>query len=193
MDHRHGEFHVRLATVGDVDDVRELIRRSMWGLGAADYTRAQVRSLLSHVMGVDTQLVRDGTYFVVTDGEANDARIVGCGGWSCRRLLYGGDAYKGAGADERLDPSRDAARIRAFFIDPDFARRGIARLLLDLCERAAAHAGFAQLELSATRTGEHFYRACGFEVVERIETTLPGGVTVQLARMTRAIRRDATR
>ncbi len=175
-------FRIRPATLDDVAQVEDLIHRSMWCLGVRDYSPAQITSVLKYAMGVDTQLVRDGTYFVVT--EADGGRIVGAGGWSFRKLLHGGDGAKQPGDEAPLDPARgDAARIRAFFIDPAHARRGIGRMLLDVCEAKAADAGFTRMELAATLTGVNLYRACGFEVIERVESTLPDGVKAALVRM----------
>src|SRR5205085_1279426 len=111
-----------------------------------------------------------------------EGQIAGCGGWSKRRTLYGGDRMK-SGEDNLLDPKTEASRIRAFFVHPNFARRGIGRLLLDACEKAASQAGFTALELGATLSGEPLYLACGFHVIERIEATLPDGVAVPITRM----------
>lgn len=155
----------------------------MWGLAAADYSVRQIECALKYVMGVDTQLIRDGTFFVVCDGE----RIVGCGGWSYRRFLHGGDSVKAPGDDQPLDPACDAARVRAFFVDPEFARRGIGRMLMNHCEYAAIKAGFKRMELVATLPGERLYRACGFEVVERMAPTMPDGTAVPVVRMCKSL------
>lgn len=134
------------------------------------------------IMGVDTQLVADGTYFAVLRG----SRVVGCGGWSRRATLFGGD--RSAGRDARLlDPASEPARVRAMYTHPDFTRRGIGRLVLELCEAAAARAGFRHLELVATVAGEPLYAAYGFELVERIEVPTSLGVTVPCARMSKAV------
>jgi GNAT superfamily N-acetyltransferase len=130
------------------------------------------------IMGVDTTLVADGTYFVV-EGER---RIVGCGGWSRRATLFGGD--HSAGRDSRLlDPQTEPARVRAMYTHPNFARRGIGRLVLTLCEDAARAEGFRSLELAATVAGEPLYAACGFTVIERIDVPTSTGVFVPCARM----------
>jgi GNAT superfamily N-acetyltransferase len=178
-------YSTRLARVDDVEEVEGLIHRSMWSLGARDYTPVQVASVLKYAMGVDTQLIRDGTYFVVV--EPSTSRIVGAGGWSFRKLLHGGDGAKQPGDEAPLDPATEPARIRAFFVDPAHARRGIARLLLDLCESKAREAGFTRMELAATLTGVNLYRACGFEVIERVESTLPDGVRAALVRMSKRL------
>lgn len=130
------------------------------------------------IMGVDSTLIDDGTYFVVERG----GQIVGCGGWSRRATMFGGDHTSGRNA-RLLDPAREPARIRAMYTDPEFVRRGIGRLVLSLCETAAAGEGFSQVELVATTAGEPLYTACGFTVVERIEVPTSRGVTVPCARM----------
>jgi GNAT superfamily N-acetyltransferase len=135
------------------------------------------------IMGLDAQLIEDATYFVVEC----DGRLAGCGGWSRRATLYGGD--HSAGRDSALlDPSSDAARIRAMYTHPDFARRGVGRLILSLCESAAAADGFTRLELVSTLAGAPLYAAAGFEATERIEDA-SGGVPVPIIRMAKAIPR----
>ena len=133
-------------------------------------------------MGVDTQLIEDGTYFVVERGD----RIAGCGGWSRRATMYGGDHTAGRNA-RVLDPAMEPARIRAMYTHPDFARRGVGRLVLSLCESAAAREGFRSLELVATVAGEPLYLSCGFSIVERIEVSTTKGLTVPCARMAKQI------
>jgi GNAT superfamily N-acetyltransferase len=135
------------------------------------------------IMGLDTQLIEDGTYFVVECGD----RIAGCGGWSRRATLFGGDHADGRNA-RLLDPATEPARVRAMYTHPDFARRGVGRLVLSLCEAAAAREGFQSLELAATVAGEPLYLACGFSILERLEVPTSKGVTVPLARMTKALR-----
>ena len=129
------------------------------------------------IMGIDRDLIGDGTYFVVMDAD----RIVGCGGWSFRATHYGGDHTPGRDP-ARLDPAHDAARVRAMYTDPDDTRRGVGRLILSVCEQAAATAGFAGAELVATASGEALYAACGYTVLERFEDAR-GGTSVPLARM----------
>jgi GNAT superfamily N-acetyltransferase len=177
------DFRIRLATAGDLPAFRELIPESVRKLSAAHYSPAQIESAITHVFGPDTRLIRDGTYYAV---EAN-GRVVGCGGWSKRLTIYGGDQMA-AREDPLLDPQKDAARIRAFFIDPAFSRRGIGRALLEVCAGAALQAGFERLELVATLPGEQLYKTCGFEVMERIPTVLPDGVKIEFVRMGRAAR-----
>jgi GNAT superfamily N-acetyltransferase len=171
----------RLATAADLPELRDLMEASIRELVGAFLDPARVEASFD-MMGLDTQLVEDGTYFVVEC----ENRIAGCGGWSRRATLFGGDHSEGRDA-RLLDPENEPARVRAMYTHPDFARRGIGRLVLSLCEAAAAHAGFRSLELVATVAGEPLYLACGFEIVERIEVPTSKGVTVPCARMARHI------
>src|ERR1700685_2181918 len=136
---------LRKAVLVDIPALRVLIDASVRGLQAADYTPAQIEGALQSVYGVDSQLISDGTYFVVENDVENDIEIVGCGGWSRRKTLYGGDQYA-AREDSLLDPAHDAAKIRAFFVHATWARRGIGSLILETCENAARRAGFTPLE-----------------------------------------------
>lgn len=169
---------LRLAQRNDIALLQDLIARSGRELSVGYYTFAQAEAITRHVFGVDTQLVDDRTYFVIEDA----GRIVACGGWSGRRTLFGGDKAK-EGVDTRLDPATEPARIRAFFVDPGHARRGLARTILQACLAAAREAGFSSIELAATLPGEPFYRRFGFVVDERFDIDLPGGVRVPLVRM----------
>jgi GNAT superfamily N-acetyltransferase len=173
---------LRIARMEDVPALQALIARSGIELSEGFYTREQAEALTRYVFGVDSQLIADETYFVIEDGD----EIVACGGWSRRRTLFGGDQMKRAD-DPLLDPATEPARIRAFFVDPRLARRGLGRMLLDACVVAAQAAGFKSLELASTAPGEPLYRACGFEVIERFDLRLSGGVTAPLARMRRTI------
>jgi GNAT superfamily N-acetyltransferase len=148
---------LRKATLDDVPRIDALIARSARGLSAGDYRAAQVEGALRGAFGVDTQLLADQTYFIAEE----DGRFVGCGGWSFRSTLFGGDAR--AGRDSSiLDPRAQAAKIRAFFVDPDSARRGIGTLLLDHCESEARARGFSRVELMATLPGVKLYAARGY-------------------------------
>lgn len=178
---------LRAATMADVAPLRELIERSVRELSVGYYSPAQVESALRHVFGPDTQLIADGTYYVI---ESDAGQLVAAGGWSRRRTLYGGDQMK-AGADPLLTPGVDAARLRAFFVDPGWARRGLARQLHDRCAADAALAGFRSLELMATLPGEPLYRALGFIALEREEASLPDGAVLPVVRMVRPLD-DAT-
>ncbi|MDZ4698518.1 MAG: GNAT family N-acetyltransferase [Rhodothermales bacterium] len=173
---------IRLATFDDLPALRALIPESVRGLSRPFYSDTQIKQAIVQVFGVDTQLINDGTYFVAEIGGV----IAGCGGWSRRRTLYGGDQMKAA-EDPLLDPSGDAARIRAFFVHPTYARRGIGGAILRASEAAAREAGFLALELVATLPGEPLYRAFGFEAVERYEAVLPGGVMLPLVAMRKEV------
>ncbi len=173
---------VRIATADDLPAIRALIPRSVRGLSDGYYTPREVESSIRYVFGPDTQLIADGTYFVAETG----GEVVGCGGWSARRTLYGGDQAKDAD-DPRLDPATEPARIRAFFVHPDHARRGIASAIYHACVQAARAAGFRSLELMATLPGEPLYRTFGFHPVEHVESVLPDGVPIRFVRMARDI------
>jgi GNAT superfamily N-acetyltransferase len=180
-------FRLRAATTGDVPALRTLIERSVARLSVGFYTAEQVASATRHVFGVDTRLIADGTYYAVE----LDSALVAAGGWSRRRTLFGGDQMKRGGdiGDALLDPGTSPARIRAFFVDPAWARRGLGRLLYGECARAALAHGFRAFELVATLPGEPLYAALGFTVAERYSLALPDGVALPVARMTRAIDR----
>ncbi|MEZ4699902.1 MAG: GNAT family N-acetyltransferase [Rhodothermales bacterium] len=170
--------HLRLAGPADLAGMQALIPLSVRGLSPGFYSDEQIEQAIVEIFGVDTQLLEDRTYFVVTDGDA----IVGCGGWSRRKTLYGGDQMKGE-EDPLLDPARDAARIRAFFVHPGHARRGIGGALMRASESAVREAGFRALELVATLPGEPLYAAYGFAATRRYETVLRGGVHLPLVAM----------
>lgn len=175
-------IRVRVATGADLPAIRALIPDSVRRLSVGFYTPEQIESSIRYVFGPDTQLIADGTYFVAERGGV----VAGCGGWSARRTLYGGDQAKDAD-DPRLDPATEPARIRAFFVHPDHARRGIASAIYEACVAAARAAGFRSLELMATLPGEPLYRTFGFHPVEAVESTLPDGVSIGFVRMRREI------
>ena len=175
-------FLLRLAETADLPSIAALIDASVRGLSAADNTPDEIEGGLRYVFGADTQLIADRTYFVIEDA----GEIVASGGWSRRRTLYGGDQHK-SGADPLLDPLVDAARIRAFFVHPSRARRGLGRMLFDACHAAAKREGFRAFELGATLPGIPLYRALGFTGDERVDAKLPNGVVLPIVRMTRAI------
>jgi len=175
-------FELRLAVPSDTPALETLIHRSGVQLSAGFYTPEQAQAITQHVFGVDSQLVEDGTYFVVED----HGSPVACGGWSKRRTLFGGDRAK-SGPDPLLDPAVEAARIRAFFVEPTMARRGLGRLLMDHCIAQALHAGFRAMELVATLPGEPLYLASGFAVLERFELSLPPDIRVPVTRMSRPL------
>lgn len=170
----------RLARRADLEALRELMEAAIAELQKPFLDERQIASSRA-IMGLDSQLVDDGTYFVVeAEGE-----LAGCGGWSRRATLYGGDQTPGRSA-ALLDPARDAARVRAMYTHPRHTRRGVGRLVLALCEEAARAEGFARVELMATLAGEPLYRACGYEVVERVVDDR-GGAAVPLLRMGKAL------
>ena len=181
------ELPLRLATIADVPALSALIERSVRALGAGWYDEAQLESAIRHVFGVDTHLVADGTYFMVDGPNAP----VACGGWSRRATLYGGDQHRSSDADPLLDPATQPARIRAFFVDPDWTRRGLASRLLAACEDAAERSGFATFELAATLSGVPLYAALGFEERERLSVPMPDGRELQVVRMVRPVRRPS--
>lgn len=170
----------RIARIEDVPALEALMARAIAELQRGFLDEATIEASRA-VMGLDSQLIADGTYFAVE----LDGRIVGCGGWSRRATLYGGDHSAGRDA-ALLNPAREPARVRAMYTDPDFARRGVGRAILQACEAAAAAEGFTRLELAATLAGEPLYRACGFEPIERFVDTRPGR-PVPLVRMGKAI------
>ena len=177
-----GLFRLRLASLDDAPVIAALIDRSVRALQAHDHSPAQMDGALGTVFGVDSRLILDGCYFVV---EANGA-IVGCGGWSWRRTLFGADAVSGKD-DTPLTPGLDPARIRAFFVAPEHARRGIGSLILRACEDAARRAGFTELELGATLVGERLYRRHGFVGAERSDVPLANGLDLSIIRMRKVL------
>ena len=161
---------LRLASLDDAAEIEQLIELSVLALQAGDYTPAQMAGALGGVFGVDRQLIRDRSYFVAE----RDGRIIGCGGWSRRQTLFGSDAIEGKD-DAELRPGVDPVRIRAFFVHPGFARKGVGSQIMRACEDAAAANGFTSLTLVATLTGEKLYVRHGFEAVERYATPLANG------------------
>jgi GNAT superfamily N-acetyltransferase len=177
---------IRLATEADRPALASLIPASARGLSRGYYSDAQTESAILHVFGTDSRLIEDGTYFLAEDDEEGRPRIVGCGGWSRRRTLFGGDQMK-ASEDPLLDPEKEPARIRAFFVHPDRARRGIGSRILGACLEAARSAGFRRVTLASTLPGVPFYSALGFEEKERIEVPMPDGLTLPVIRMERDV------
>ncbi len=175
-------WHLRLATVADAGAIQELIARSIRALGAADYSGEQIEGALEGAFGLDSQLVADGTYFVVE----SEGRLVGCGGWSYRRTLFGGDARAGRDA-AALDPNTDAAKIRAFFVDPGAARRGIGSALLEHCEAEARRHGFRRAEMMATLPGVRLYAARGYVPGERVRHPLVRGLSIEFVPMSKSL------
>src|SRR5580692_9240856 len=192
------EIRIRKAATADIPVLRRLIEASVRELQAEDYTPAQMEGALESLFGVDSQLIADGTYLVaearIVDAlpgaddtaEENHAvspwAIAGCGGWSKRKTLYGSDHWTGR-ADTLLDPKRDAAKIRAFFIHPGWARRGVGSKILAACEIAACAAGFTSYEMGATLTGAKLFGAKGYVAVEKFEIPLKNGLTLPVIHM----------
>ncbi len=186
-------IRIRPAVSEDIPVLRALIDASVRGLQTRDYTPSQIENALATVYGVDTQLIADGSYFVAEElsVDAGDSpaqystaapRIVGCGGWSKRKTLYGGDQWTGREA-ALLDPQHDAAKIRAFFVHPSRARRGIGSMILEACENAALASGFSRFEMGATLTGVLLYQARGYVALENLEVPLAHGETLPIVRM----------
>lgn len=174
---------LRLATFEDIPDLKKLIPASARALSRNYYSLEQIETALNEIFGVDTQLISDGTYFVAEAG----GTIVGCGGWSKRQTLFGGDAAKSESGDKLLDPAQDAARVRAFYVHPEWARRGVGRQILQACEDAAGNAGFTKIELVATMPGEPLYSAMGYKVSEQTELQMSHGRSLAACRMEKVL------
>jgi len=175
-------FSLRKATPADIPALNALIARSARGLSAADYRPAQIEGALRGAFGVDSQLLTDGTYYVVEGG----GQIVGCGGWSFRSTLFGGDSRAGRDSTT-LNPATEAAKIRAFFVDPGHARRGIGSLLLDHCEREARAHGYACVELMATLPGVKLYAARGYVGGPMVHFDLGSGEAIEFIPMRKSL------
>lgn len=169
---------LRHARAGDIAGIEALIPASVRGLQTDYYSASQIEAALGTVFAVDRQLIADGTYFVAEHG----GRLVGAGGWSRRSSHCGGDAGRVI-EDAVLDPRQDAARVRAFFVDPAWARRGIGRGILRVCEAEIQEAGFDRIVIVATLAGEPLYAAEGYRVTGRFEVPLPGGLALPVVRM----------
>jgi len=173
---------LRLAAPDDIPEIRQLIEGSVRVLQRGDYSEEQIEGALGTVFGVDTRLIADGTYYVAETEPGKT--LVGCGGWSKRKTLFGSDQRQGR-EDTLLDPHTEAAKIRAFFVHPEWARRGIATRILECCEEAARGAGFRRFEMGATLTGVPMYVACGYKEVERIEVPLANGCSLPVVKMSK--------
>ncbi len=180
-------YELRLAVERDTAALRELIERSVRVLQKGDYSAEQIDAALGTALGLDTQLIADRTYYAAeTESESGRKFIVACGGWSRRKTLFGSDhgPYRESAL---LDPRTDAARIRAFFVDPDWVRLGIATTILERCESVAMAEGFRRFEMGATLTGVPLYRVRGYSVLEEVEVPLPRGLTLPVVRMGKSV------
>lgn len=182
-------FNLRLATEDDIPALHALIEASVRGLQAGDYTPAQIEGALGTVLGLDTQLIADRTYFIAEslDRDSEQRKLAGCGGWSKRKTLFGADRGPGR-APNLLDPAIDAAKVRAIFVHPGFARRGLGSLILATVEAAAAEAGFRHYEMGSTLTGVPLYRLKGYVELERIAVPLHNGVALPVVKMVKPAR-----
>jgi GNAT superfamily N-acetyltransferase len=179
-----GNFCLRVATREDVAGIRGLIGASVRGLQAGDYSAAQIEGALATVFTVDSQLIADGTYFVaLTEG----GELAGCGGWSFRKTLYGGDHQIEKVAPGKLDPAVDAAKVRAIFVHPKFARMGLGSLILAAAENAAVEHGFRRFEMGSTLTGVTLYALKGYREVSRVMVPVGGGEEIEVVRMVKAL------
>ena len=179
-----GKFRLRVATTEDMAGIRGLIDASVRGLQAGDYSAAQIEGALATVFTVDSQLIADGTYFVAFD---ESGELAGCGGWSFRKTLYGGDHQIEKIAPERLDPEVDAAKVRAIFVHPKFARMGLGSLILSAAESAAAAIGFRRLEMGSTLTGVALYMLKGYREVSRVLVPVGGGEEIEVVKMVKEV------
>lgn len=173
-------YLIRKATFADIPLIEKLIEESVRGLSAEDYDAEQIELSIKTVFGVDTELIADETYFVA---EAETGEIAGCGGWSKRKTLYGASVYAQSRDSELLDPERDAAKIRAFFIHPKFARKGIGTMILDACERAAKAHGFKSAEMMATLPGVKLYAARGYAGSEEVKVPVGENIDIICIKM----------
>ena len=183
--HASSSFTLRLATAADIPALHALIEASVRGLQAGDYTPAQIEGALGTVLGLDTQLLVDQTYLVAEAFDSyakNHQLLAGCGGWSKRKTLFGADRAT-VREPELLDPAVDAAKVRAIFVHPAFARRGLGSLILATVEAAARAAGFTRYEMGSTLTGVPLYRLKGYVEIERIAVPLPNGEALPVVKM----------
>jgi GNAT superfamily N-acetyltransferase len=170
---------------GDIPEIESLIPISVRKLQAQYYSPAQMEAAIGTVFGVDRQLIRDGTYFVVE----SEGKVIGCGGWSRRASLFGSDHARTA-EDRELDPQSDPARIRAFFVHPEWARQGVGSSIMAACEQSIAEAGFRAVVIVSTLAGEPLYASFGYETLERFEVGLSNGLVLPAVRMGKAFLRS---
>ena len=173
------EISIRVARPDDAEAISELIAASVRGLAVGIYTDLQIELSIKSVFGIDHQLIDDGTYFAAESGDT----IVGCGGWSKRKTLFGASDYRESRDPQLLDPETDSAKIRAFFIHASVSRRGIGRAILKRCEDEAVSAGFRKAEMMATLPGVPLYSACGYEKAESVAVPVGEGLDIECIRM----------
>lgn len=176
------DYIIRKAQLDDREAIEKLIAESARGLSRADYSDEQIETAIATVFGVDTALILDGTYFVAEAG----GKLVGCGGWSKRRTLFGGDQFASRDSSE-LDPETEPAKIRAFFVHPGWARKGIARAILARCEAESSAHGFRSFELMATLPGIKLYEAFGYEMIGPVDYEMNDGVMLGLVQMRKTV------
>ena len=175
---------IRLAQFTELDSLNHLIQLSASGLSRKEYSTQEINSAIKYVFGVDTELVLDQTYYVIE----KDNQLVGCGGWSKRKTLFGGNQFKAREGAAYLNPLQEAAKIRAFFIHPNFARQGLGRMLLQHCEYEATQQGFMSFEMMATLPGVKLYSAAGYRLVKDVFITLPNDVEVRFVKMSKSLK-----
>jgi GNAT superfamily N-acetyltransferase len=180
------QFQIRVAVDADIPAIREVIQASVRELQAGDYTPAQIEGALATVFTVDSRLIADGTYLLALSGD----RVAGCGGWSYRKTLYGGDQQLETIESSVLDPATEAAKIRAIFVHPDYARMRLGSLILKAAEEAAVAAGFRRLEMGSTLTGVPLYSLKGYRETVRTAVPVGSGEEIEIVRMTKVIEPD---
>jgi GNAT superfamily N-acetyltransferase len=178
-------FHLRAATLEDAAAIAALIALSVRALQSLDYSPAQINASLETIFTVDSTMLADATYFVAF---SDDGQLAGCGGWSRRKTLYGGDRQIETAEPALLDPATDAAKIRAIFVHPHFARQGLGSLILDAAETAAAKEGFTRLEMGSTLTGVALYSLRGYSEVERLSVPVGRGQSIAVVKMIKQLR-----
>lgn len=177
-------FRLRVATTEDMAEIRGVINASVRGLQARDYSAAQIEAALATVFTIDSRLIADGTYFVAL---TESGEMAGCGGWSKRKTLYGGDNQVEKIVPELLDPAVDRAKVRAIFVHPRFARMGLGSLILEASEGAALAAGFKRFEMGSTLTGVALYSLKGYVEVDRVAVPVGQGETIEVVRMVKEV------
>jgi GNAT superfamily N-acetyltransferase len=177
------QFQIRVAVDADIPAIREVIQASVRELQAGDYTPAQIEGALATVFTVDSRLIADGTYLLAFSGD----KLAGCGGWSYRKTLYGGDQQLEAIENNVLDPATEAAKIRAIFVHPAYARMGLGSLILKAAEDAATAAGFRRFEMGSTLTGVPLYSLKGYRERKRMAVPVGPGEEIAIVRMTKEI------